>query len=208
MAINPEDITTARVGELTPENPLLTSIIPHEIDEQLYSCTIQELVQLLNLNVGTLQYEVKTLYVDQEYIDTNFDSTGLGRLLCAGFAIINGNNGTPPSDGMFEIAQNEDYPIGSYGGYKDTVIVEHSHKMVVSGSETDGNANSLYNGTNTGRFSQGLTSRAFDQSSDPFDYELTSSNGTIDSGQTSIEGVSGEDRNMPPYFSVLKIMKL
>lgn len=185
MAINPADITTVRVGQLTPETPLLTSIIAHEIDEQLHRCTVQDLIAILNLNVGTLQYEVKTLYVDQEYIDTNFDSTGLGRLLCAGFAIINGNNGTPPAYGMFELSYKKDvYEIGSYGGSKDAVVVAHNH-----------NYDLPYDGQTGGISQQSLT-------------ESAGSDEKMLTFQTSETGESGTDKNMPPYFVCLKIMKL
>lgn len=186
MAINPADITTVRVGQLAVELPTLTSIIAHEIGEELYRCTIQELVQLLNLNVGTLQYEVKTLYVDQEYIDTNFDSTGLGRLLCAGFARVNGNNGTPPSDGMFELSYKAGvYEIGSYGGEKEhTLTIEempiHDHGIDVNESDS-GNNNRKIQGGNL---------------ENPVEKKTKESGG----GQAH--------NNMPPYFVCLKIMKL
>ena len=101
MAINPADITTIRVGQLVLEPPTLLSIIPHELSDELKSCTISQLIDLLNLNVGSFQYEVKTLYVDQAYIDNNLDSTGLGINLLVGWAEINGNNGTPPAAGLF-----------------------------------------------------------------------------------------------------------
>jgi hypothetical protein len=61
MAINPAEITTIRVGQLTPESPTLSSIISHELSDELKRCTIAQIVDLLNLNIGTLQYEIKTL---------------------------------------------------------------------------------------------------------------------------------------------------
>lgn len=119
MAINPADITTVRVGQLPPNLPTTESNIAHEQSDVLYRCTIAELIDLLNINVGTLQYEIKTLYVDQEYIDTNFDETGLGINICEGFAICNGSNGTPSLDGLFELGYGEDYNvIGGFGGQK------------------------------------------------------------------------------------------
>jgi hypothetical protein len=94
----------------------------------LYKCTIQELVDLLSLNVGTLQYEVKTLYVNQEYIDNNFDETGLGINLMLGYAICNGANGTASVDGLVDVGYGTNYNvIGGFGGSKDAVVVEHSH---------------------------------------------------------------------------------
>jgi hypothetical protein len=186
MAINPAEITTIRTGELTPATPTLSSIIAHELSEELFNCTIQDLVDLLNLNVGTLQYEVKTLYVDQEYIDTNFDATGLGRLLCDGFAIINGNNGTPPASGMFELSyKKEVYEIGSYGGYKDATLVEHFHSVNLQQLNSNSDAGS-------GKLATGGQS----------------AEGIIPNINTATVGEVGTDKNMPPYYVCLKIMKL
>lgn len=185
MAINPNDISTIRVGELAAALPNLTDKIPHEIGTDLFHCTIQQLIDLLNLNVGAFQYEVKTLYVNQTYIDNNLDNTGLGINLLAGWAEVNGNNGTPPAAGMFELSRKVGvYPIGGFGGSKDAVVVEHSHGYDLP-----------YDGGGT----QDMQS-------------LTNSSGTdervIPFGSTTTEGVSGIDKNMPPYYVCLKIMKL
>jgi len=183
MAINPADITTIRVGQLAAALPNLTDNIPHEIGTDLFRCTIQELIDLLNLNVGSFQYEVKTLYVDQTYINNNLDATGLGINLLAGWAEVNGNNGTPPAAGMFELSRKESvYPIGGFGGSKDAVVVEHTHTV-------DGTAGQD-SGTGTQRFVTG-----------------TQNEGAGSFG-ISIEGVSGINKNMPPYYVCLKIMKL
>ena len=65
----------------------------------------------------------------------------------------------------------------------------HTHYTVVSATETAGNANSLFDGSNVSRNDLGLTSRAYNQSSDAFDYELTTSTGTINAGKTSENGL-------------------
>jgi len=186
MAINPAEITTVRVGQLPPDLPTLESNIAHELGDILYKCTIQELVDLLSLNVGTLQYEQKTLHVTQEYIDTNFDETGLGRNICTGFAIINGNNGTPYSiDGLVEVGYGTNYNvIGGFGGEKDhTLTLEempsHSHDVAEYSGNTVGSAH-IYSDTITGL--QGTT--------------------------TSVKGGGQPHNNMQPYIVALKIMKL
>jgi len=65
----------------------------------------------------------------------------------------------------------------------------HTHYTVVSATETAGNANSLFDGSDVSRNDLGLTSRAYNQSSDAFDYELTTSTGTINAGKTSENGL-------------------
>jgi len=96
------------------------------------------------------------------------------------------------------------------GGSKDAVVVSHTHYVAVSGSETNNNAGSLYDGSTSGRNEQGLSTRAFNQASDVFDYELVSVSGTQNAGKTSNAsgGVSGTDKNMQPYIVTLFIQKL
>jgi len=185
MAINPADITTIRVGELAAALPNLTDNIAHEIGTDLFRCTIQELVDLFNINANAFQYEVKTLYVTEEYIDNNLDETGLGINLLTGWAEINGNNGTPPAAGMFELSRKTGvYEIGSFGGSKDAVLVSHYHSydLPLDGIGTE-NIQSLVNSAN-------------------------SDEGKQNYGNTSTAGESGEGKNMPPYYVCLKIMKL
>lgn len=193
MAINPADITTVRVGQLPPDLPTLESNLAHELGDILYRCTIQELVDLLNLNVGTLQYEVKTLYVNQEYIDNNFDETGLGINLCAGFAICNGANGTVSVDGLVDVGYGTNYNvIGGFGGSKDAVVVAHTHgQRTSSGNGFDLPQIKISGGGTT-------TGVAGD----------TSSAGTRMQVLTDETGVDGTDKNMQPYIIALKIMKL
>jgi len=194
MAINPADITTVRVGQLPPDLPTLESNIAHELGDILYKCTIQELVDLLSLNVGTLQYEQKTLHVTQEYIDTNFDETGLGRNICTGFAIINGNNGTPYSiDGLVEVGYGENYNvIGGFGGSKDAVVVAHTHGQRTSSDNGFDLPQIKISGSGATTGVAGNTSSA----------------GTRMQVLTDETGVDGTDKNMQPYVIALKIMKL
>lgn len=186
MAINPADITTVRVGQLPPDLPTLESNLAHELGDILYKCTIQELVDLLSLNVGTLQYEVKTLYVNQEYIDTNFDETGLGINLCAGFAICNGANGTVSVDGLVDVGYGTNYNvIGGFGGSETHTLTE-SELPVIQPSVS----NSAGGDTGGGAFATG---------------NATEGGGTF--GLNTFGGGQPHN-NMQPYIIALKIMKL
>jgi hypothetical protein len=209
MAINPSEITTIRVGELPIGDIELTSKIGVENGTDLQQVTGQDLIDFVNINASGFQFEIKDLWVSQAYIDDNFDGTGLGVDLCEGYAICNGQNGTPNLDGLVSIGYGNNYNvIKAIGGSKNAVVVEHNHYTVVSDSETSNNDNSLYNGTNTGRKDLGLTSRAYDAASGNFDYELTTSAGNIDGGKTNSAGETGINKNMQPYMVLLKIMKL
>ena len=183
--INPNDITTIRVGELPPNPPTLESKIPHELGTDLKYFTIQQLITLLQPYVGVFQYETKRLAVTQAYIDENFDETGLGRNICIGWAIRNGNNGTDNIDGKVGIAYGaSNNVIGQTGGSKDAVLVQHNHAMGdQSGSSGSGTTNIRYLGREMESNSLGI----------PY---------------TDFSGESGVGKNMQPYIIDLYIMKL
>jgi len=181
MPINPAEISTIRVGELPIDEILLTSKFPIENDTTLYQATLQELINFVNINASALQYEVKELWVNQAYIDNNFTETGLGTNLMLGYAICNGNNGTPPMDGLVSVGYGTNYNvIGGFGGSKDAIVVSHSH----------GGVPVKINDTDRGVGNSSLFS--------------IDTNG----GVTESSGIDGTDRNMQPYIILLKIMKL
>ena len=181
--IDPNEITTVRVDQLPPDSLHLTDLFPFETADQfLKKATIAELVAFIALQTSALQFEVKEMMVNQAYIDDNFDETGLGINICAGFAICNGQNGTENLDGLVTIGYGTNYSsVGGFGGSKDAVVVEHSHGIKY------GN-----NGTGT---------------SYPEDPYISSVLGG-DMYGTEITGVSGVNKNMQPYVIHLKMMKL
>jgi hypothetical protein len=123
--------------------------------------------------------------VTQTYIDDNFDETGLGINICAGFAICNGQNGTENLDGLVGIGfgsnQNN---IGGFGGSRDAVVVAHSHlytqyQLDQEVSDNGSGVRSLNkNNIQTGDFT------------------------------TTSSGISGAEKNMQPYIVQLYMMKL
>jgi hypothetical protein len=182
MAINPANITTIRVGQLPTGVIELTSNIPVENDTNLERITGQELVDFININANAFQFEIKDLWVSQAYIDTNFDSSGLGILICDGWAICNGLNGTPNLDGLVSIGYGQNYNvIKAVGGSKDAVLVSHTHTFTGSEDDTGDNGNFII---------------------------VSPSNSIGTKSTLSTEGVSGTNKNMQPYMVLLKIMKL
>ena len=149
MAINPADITTIRVGELPVGTIDLTSKIGVENGTDLQQVTGQDVIDFVNINANTFQFEVRDLWVSQAYIDDNFDVTGLGVALCDGYAICNGQNGTPNLD---SIGYGTNYSvIKAVGGSKNAVVVEHTHNVQILGGETGDTFATLSDGTGTGR---------------------------------------------------------
>lgn len=201
MAINPAEITTIRVGELPIGTIDLTSKIGVENGTDLQQVSGQDLVDFVNINANAFQFEIKDLWVSQAYIDDNFDETGLGIALCEGYAICNGQNGTPNLDGLVTIGYGNNYSvIKAVGGSKNAVLIEHQHLMFAAN-----------NGGQTGVdiTSTDYVARRGSAGGDN-DYRLVkptdSSQPTV--GLSSYAGVDGTNKNMQPYMVLLKIMKL
>jgi len=188
--IDPLLITTIRVDQLPPDSILLTDILPFEtlIDQTLKKATFQDLVDFINIHSAALQFEVKEMAVTQQYVNDNFDITGLGINLCTGFAICNGENGTPDLDGLVTIAYGtNNVNIGGFGGEKNHLLTiseipAHTH-------ENNGSAN---------------------DNGDPGQFVITSPNngGETVSVQSTSKGGGLAHNNMQPYIVHLKMMKL
>jgi hypothetical protein len=201
MAINPAEITTIRVGELPTGTIDLTSKLAVENGTDLQQISGQDLVDFVNINANAFQFEIKDLWVSQSYIDNNFNETGLGIELCEGWAICNGQNGTPNLDGLVTIGYGNNYNvIKAVGGSKNAVVVEHQHLMFAAnnGGQTGIDITSIDNVARRG-------SAGGDN-----DYRMMkptdASSPTV--GLSGFAGVSGENKNMQPYMVLLKIMKL
>ena len=122
--------------------------------------------------------------VSNAYITANFDGTGLGINLEAGYALVNGANGTRNWAGRVPLAYGTGYvTMGESLGSKDAVVVEHTHTV---GIPQDGvgvqNINSLVSSNNSDEGFQSFT--------------------------TDSTGISGTNKNMQPYIVTLVTMKL
>lgn len=190
MAINPSEITTIRVGELPTGDIELTSKIGVENGTDLQQINGQDLIDFVNINATGFQFEIKDLWVSQGYIDDNFDSTGLGVELCEGYAICNGQNGTPNLDGLVSIGYGNNYNvIKAIGGNKNAVVVEHNHPTL-------NDVNAMYYDTD------GVVAINLRSGSPGWGVSTVNITGMANNGQ------SGINKNMQPYMVLLKIMKL
>jgi len=149
--IDPLLTTTVRVDELPPDAILLTDIFPFETlsDSALKKATFQQLVDFININSNAFQFEVKTLLVNQSYIDDNFETTGIGKNLCLGWRIAD------ELHGLVTIGQGVDYPVSSFGGAKTHTLTinempAHDHDIPKATNDADGLAFSP--GTNASGF--------------------------------------------------------
>lgn len=131
------------------------------------------------------QYDIKAIYANSTYLGDNFDSNGLGKNLRTGWAICNGNNGTPNISNRVIVQYGSDFPtLNAVGGSKDAVVVAHNHAMGdQSGSSGSGTTNIRYLGREIESNSLGI----------PY---------------TDFSGESGVGKNMQPYIVLVYIMKL
>ena len=197
--INPNDITTIRVGELPPSPPTLGSKIPHELGTDLKYFTITQIIEFLQPYVGVFQYETKRLAVTQDYINENFDETGLGKNICLGWAIRNGNNGTDNIDGKVGVAYGaSNNVIGQIGGLVSapltlSQIPSHSH---FNGIADDATGLFVYGSTTSGM--PGSATLSIQSEGNPRNNQ----------GNTSSVGSNDPVSRMQPYIIDLYIMKL
>ena len=167
--------------------------------------TYQEILDLINLNLASRsripavkhrevetalldftqsnvaqQYDIKAIYANSTYLGENFDSNGLGKNLRTGWAICNGNNGTPNISNRVIVSYGSDFPtLNAVGGSKDAVVVAHSHSIATSPNDATGYVTA----------------------------KTSSSTGGTAINTNSV-GESGVNKNMQPYIVLVYIMKL
>lgn len=156
--------------------------------------------------------DIKEITCNSAYITANFNGTGLGINLRAGWAICNGANGTIDKGGRVGVGHGNGYTVGQTGGSKDAVVVlhthtqgPHSHKMAVGDVDGSGGGS-----TTTGPLKRGINY------GNDSNYDLRGSTGaTPDRFNTesvapviNSTGENGTDKNMQPYVVTLFIQKL
>ncbi len=131
------------------------------------------------LTVGTIVSTVGGAFVTGMIIAWS----GASNAIPTGFVICDGNNNTPDLRDKFIIGAGNNYAVDATGGSKDAVVVEHKHVTTFDGHKFfpgDGSTSIGYGGAG------GYPATVFDMDN---------------------EGVSGTDKNLPPYHALCYIMK-
>jgi len=144
-----------------------------------------------NGSFGWLQGDIKEVSCSLSYINNNFDNTGLGINERIGWAICNGNNGTPNDDGRVVIAYGQNYPSPGLTDGEVTHTLTESELPVIPPH--------VHNARVTAGLSGGY---GFDGNNWDFGggYYSTEAAGGFGGGQSH--------NNMQPYVVRLRIMKL
>ena len=115
----------------------------------------------------------------------------------SGWAICDGNNGTPDLRNRFVVGAGSTYSVNATGGSKDAVVVSHTHGI------TDNGHSHTLEYTNT----DGGDGRSSESGNGGLNGTHTTSTQTT--GITiNTEGTSGTNKNLPPYLALAYIMKL
>lgn len=124
----------------------------------------------------------------------------------SGWALCNGQNGTPDLRSRFVVGAGSTYNVAATGGTANAVVVSHSHSVTDSG-HTHSFSQSVYVGVGTGARRDGGSPIG------PFNpgTGYTPSSSGIAAATTGITvnstGQSGIDANLPPYYALAYIMK-
>jgi microcystin-dependent protein len=135
--------------------------------------------------------------------------SGLVSDIPSGWALCDGNDGTPDLVDKFIVGVGGDYQPGDQGGSRDSVLVEHTHTVTDPGhrhiinhrldSSTSGNFQTL---EDTGNQDEGSWS------TNGLDDGNIRSQSATTGISNSTEGVSGSDTNLPPYYALAYIIKV
>ena len=126
--------------------------------------------------------------------------SGATSAIPSGWALCDGNNGTPNLTNKFVIGAGGTYAVNATGGSKDAVVVSHTHGITEPNGGQGHNHSMEY--TNTGN-NDGRSEESGDGGvSGSHDTSFATTGITINS-----QGVSGTNQNLPPYMALAYIMK-
>lgn len=128
--------------------------------------------------------------------------SGLTSTIPTGWALCNGTNGTPNLTDKFVMGAGSTYGVNQTGGYKDAQLLSHTHtgSTNTTGAHTHTVVGAISGAT---RFGPGT----------PQEVASTSNTNTGSAGNhahsftTAASGVSGTNRNLPPYYALAYIMR-
>ncbi len=143
--------------------------------------------------------------------------SGAANAIPSGFVLCDGNNNTPDLRNRFVVGAGSGYSVDATGGSADATLVSHSHTInnhthSVSGntgndshSHTIQSSSSIGGGTRV--TSQNDTGNTATTSSDTHSHSFSATTGNPSDRGTNLQGSSGTNKNLPPYYALCYIMK-
>ena len=111
----------------------------------------------------------------------------------------------PNLEDRFVIGRSSNYAANSTGGSKDAILVSHQHGF--SGSATHSHTHTVATHPSGSGPEQNQSGGVEDRTNFG-DTGNTSVETVTISGNTGLEGVSGTDKNLPPYFAIAYIIRV
>ena len=118
--------------------------------------------------------------------------SGATNAIPSGWALCDGQNGTPNLQDKFIVGAGNTYAVDATGGSKDATLPSHYHNFPGDDQLTGANGIAGWSNTHDGNYA----------------YDATSN--TVGGGKmwrTTTEGASAVNKNLPPYYALAYIIK-
>jgi hypothetical protein len=122
----------------------------------------------------------------------------------SGWALCDGNNGTPDLRNRFIVGAGSTYAVGATGGSADAIVVSHTHTATSSVSDPGHVHFSTNNGATNGL---GAGAALTNSLNSPGYATASAFTGISVSTSVASAGSSGTNANLPPYYALAYIMK-
>ena len=168
-----------------------------------------------NIGANLSTFTNDTNYITSAQLPPSF-VTGMilmftGSTAPSGWALCDGQNGTPDLRDRFIVGTGSTYSSGNTGGANSVTLTESqlpSHNHTFSGSGSDSHGHSIKTGQDDDSSTRAVTTTAFASSTTNRSGLVNSSTVTISiSGNTGNKGSGNSHENRPPYYALAFIMK-
>ena len=143
--------------------------------------------------------------------------SGAADAIPSGFVLCDGNNNTPDLRNRFVVGAGSGYSVDATGGSADATLVSHSHTInnhthSISGTTDDDTHNHTIQssssiGGGTRVTSQNSTGNTASTTNDTHSHSFSATTGNPSDRGTNLQGSSGTNKNLPPYYALCYIMK-
>ncbi|MDX4061727.1 hypothetical protein Q6A90_05035 [Aliarcobacter skirrowii] len=209
------------INDLNQYRGNLNSIIANYLIEALDENGINKELLALDKVDNTRDIDKPISTETKNYVDARTPRgvivmwSGATNVIPTGWALCDGQNGTPDLRDRFVVGAGSTYGVGVTGGSKDAVVVAHTHTQVAHSHTASTNSTGAHTHTVNAVTSGGGSGNAPSKSANAYTNVTSSSSGahshtvTVANETPAINstGVSGVDKNLPPYYALAYIMK-
>jgi microcystin-dependent protein len=120
-----------------------------------------------------------------------------------GWALCDGQNGTPDLRDMFIVGAGDTYNVEQTGGSSDAVLIEHTHTATAASAGNHSHLITRGEGSGSGFLAASASGALTDSGT-----VRSSTNGShTHTASLNSTGESGTGKNIPPYLSLFYIIK-